>query len=379
MAAVVSKVTGKYIFYNDYWDKYPDQEPFFKFFTAYIPFVARENENTYKLVRWNKLRIAFGNFNEVIMILAATLETSDKLIESYLISAYEMLLAIYGDLTDIKILPEKIGEFSQKLEQMIRVSATKEDLEKLDYTVEERHGVTPASEEVNRRTVLQSEQATKLLEQFAVEMLDGTITKYRLFLTAAVRVKDAIHYDVIVDFSPYPHPPEFEFPQKLHSILGDAGEALETIGDWDPLNPPDWVEVVQELEDKVYKSETHLIEPIIEEPAASPKGKGFAKILKMPSGKEPRGIPYPRQRPKAPKGITHPQKQPKAKPFTEPEKPRAPEPPKTVPFQAVLPPTEEKKKGEKKKKKEVTCPNCGFIFKSKDEKACQLCGSPRPE
>ncbi len=401
IAAVVSKVTGKYIFYKDYWGKYPDQDPFLKFFSAYIPFVARESENTYKLVRWKKLRIAFGNFDEVIMILAATLDTSEKIIESYLISAYEILVAIYGNLAENSSIPEKVVEFFQQLELIIRVSATKQDLEKLDYTVEERYGITPASEETNRRTLIQSEQATKLLEQFAVEMLDGNISKYRLFLTAAVREKDAIHYDVIVDFSTYPHPPLFDFPPKLHDILGDAGEALETIRDWDPISPPDWVDVVHELEEKVYKSEVHLVEPIIEEPAAPQKGKEFTKSLKIPGVKAPKGIPYPQDQEKEPKGIPYPQETPKAAiyspqetlkptPFTETRKiptqeiSKIPDKLTPVPFQDMIPKAElltaeTTKEILKKLKKEVSCPNCGFIFQSKDEKTCQLCGSPRPE
>ena len=385
IAAIVSKVNGKYLFYKDYWGKYPDPDPFFKFFAAYIPFVVREKENTYKMVRWNQLRIAFGNFNEIVMILAATLETNDKQFEDYLIRSYEMLLSIFGDLTDVQNIPQNIDEFSRELELMIRVSATKEDLERLDWTVEERYGITPASEEVNRRTAIHSEQAAKLLEQFAVEMLDNSITKYRLFLTAAVRLKDAIHYEVIVDFSPYPHPPVFDFPPKLQAILGDAGEALETIRDWDPVHPPDWVDIVQELEDKVYKSETHLVEPIVEEPAVPQKKKGYAKQLNLPPRKEPKGIPYPQSRPKEPKGIPYPvdtpakPKEAKGVPFTTPDKPKPPQKPsaapKQVPFQAP-PPPETKVSA---KKKEVTCPNCGFIFKSKDEKTCQLCGSPRPD
>ncbi len=396
LAAVISKVNGKYLFYKEYWDKYSDTDPFFKFFAAYIPFVVREAENTYKIVRWDKLRIVFGNFNEVILILGGSLETSDKLFEEYLIRAYEMLLSIFSDLTDVQNIPQNINEFSRELELMIRVSATKEDLEKLDWTVEERHGVTQASEEVNRRTVIHSEQATKLLEQFAIEMLDGSITKYRLFLTAAVRLKDAIHYDVIVDFSPYPHPPTFEFPPSLHNILGDAGEALDTIQNWDPIHPPDWVEVVQELEEKVYKSETHLVEPIMEESTISQK-KGTAKQLNLAPRKEPRGIPYPQDRPKEPKGIPYPEDRPimqkEAKGIAYPEEivtpPKAPieapspphqeieesTEPKAVPFQAI-PPAPKPRKIEKKE--EATCPNCGFIFKSKDETTCQLCGSPRP-
>jgi hypothetical protein len=388
LAAVISKVNGKYLFYKEYWDKYPDSDPFFKFFAKYIPFVVREQENTYKIVRWDQLRLAFGNFNEVVMILGATLDTSDKLIEGYLIRAYEMLLSIFGDLTEVQNVPQNIGEFSRELELMIRVSATKDDLQKMDWTVEERHGVTQASEEVNRRNSIHSEQATKLLEQFAVEMLDGSITKYHLFLTAAVRLKDAIHYDVNVDFSTYPHPPIFELPPELHNILGDAGEALEAIQEWDPVHPPDWVDVVQELEEKVYKSETHLVEPIMEEAGVPQKGKGkaTAKQLSLPDRKAPRGIPYPQDAPKAPKGIPYPQdtpakpKEAKGVPFSSPEVPKAPAKPvpkaADVPFQAVPPAPKEEKK---KKKKEVTCPNCGFIFKSKDEKTCQLCGSPRPE
>jgi hypothetical protein len=376
LAAIVSKVTGKYLFYHDYWDKYPDHDPFFKFFATYIPFVVREQENTYKIVRWDKLRIAFGHFNEVVAIIGGTLDTGHKLFEEYLIRTYELLLGIFGDLTDTHDIPQNISEFARELDLMIRASATKEDLQKMDWTVEERHGVTQASEEVNRRNTLHSEQAAKFLDQFAAEMLDGSITKYHLFLTAAVRLTEAVHYDIIVDFSTYPHPPLFDFPPKLHNILGDAGEALEVIQNWDPVHPPDWVDVIQELEQKVYKSETHLIEPIMEAPAGPDKKKGFAKQL--PSRKEPRGIPYPSDRRKEAKGIHYPQDTPE-KPPTPKQIPAAStksQPTKAVPFQAVPPAPTAKKS---KKKKEVSCPNCGFIFKSETETTCQLCGSPRPE
>ena len=396
LAAVISKVTSKYLFYKDYWSKYPDSDPFFKFFTAYIPFVVREKENTYKMVRWDKLRLAFGNFNEVILILGASLDTSEQNIEKYLIRIYELLSGIFGDLTDVQNMPPKIEEFSHELELMMRVSATKEDLQKLDYSVQERYGVTPASEEVNRRTGIQSEQAAKLLEQFTLEMLDGTISKFKLFLTASVTLKETVHYEVVVDFSTYPHPPLFDFPPKLHSILGDAGESLDSIQNWDPVHPPEWTEVIQELEQKVYESETHLVEPIMEEPEVpQQKKKGFAKQLSMPSPKAPKGIPYPQDRPKEAKGITYPAdttvppKEAMGTPFIQPQKPPPPPPlsappprPKPVPFRAKPPPPPEDKEvlaPDVKEKEEVTCPNCGFIFKSTNEKVCQLCGSPRPE
>ncbi|MHA1279389.1 MAG: hypothetical protein ACTSQI_06900 [Candidatus Helarchaeota archaeon] len=377
LAAIVNKATGKYLFYHDYWDKYPDHEPFFKFFTTYIPFVVREHENTYKMVRWDKLRIAFGHFNEVVIILGGTVETSDKLFEDYLIRTYELLLGIFGDLSTIQNAPEHISEFARELDLMIRASATKDDLIKMDWTVDERYGVTQASEEVNRRNALHSEQASKLLEQFAVEMLENNITKYRLFLTAAVRLTEAVHYEVIVDFSTYPHPPIFDLPPKLHDILGDAGEALETIQNWDPVHPPDWVDVIQELEQKVYRSETHLIEPIVEEPAVSSKKKGFAKQL--PSHKAPKGIPYPPSSHKEAKGIHYPQDtvlkapipQPSAPPFKVPSSPKKDKP---VPFQMHPPPPSAKKSS---KLTELTCPNCGFIFKSTEQTTCPVCGSRR--
>jgi len=387
IAAIINKFTGKYLFYKDYWNKYPDSEPFFKFFAAYIPFIVREKENTYKLIHWDKLRIAFGNFNEILLILAASSETSEQYIEKYLIRIYEMLLAIFGDLTEIQNSPQNMEEFSHKLELIIRASATKEDLQKLDYSIEERYGVTPASEEDNRRAILQSEQAAKLMDQFAIEMLDGSIFKFKLFLTASVTLKETIHYEVIVDFSPYPHPPIIEFPPKLHDILGDAGETLDTIQNWDPINPPEWVEVVQELEQKVYQSETHLVEPIIEEPEVPQKKKRFAKQLNMPAQKPPKGIPYSQYRQKEPKGISYPadmpisQKEPKGTPFIQPHK--LPPPPKPIPFQVALPIHKKEERGvilpTKGEQEEVICPNCGFIFKSPHEKFCQLCGSPRPE
>lgn len=384
LAAIINKSTGKYLFYQDYWNKYPDSEPFFKFFAAYTPFVIREKENTYKLVHWDKLRIAFGNFNEIILILAATSETSEQSIEKYLIRTYEILVGILGGLTETEDISQKMEEFSRELELMIRASASKEDLQKLDYSVEERYGATAASEEENRRTTLQSEQAAKLLEQFTVEMLEDSISKFKLFLTASVTLKETVHYEVIADFSTYPHPPIFEFPAKLHDILGEAGETLEAIQSWDPVHPPDWTEVIQELEQKVYQSETHLIEPIMEEPEVPQKKKGFAKELNMPTQKEPKGIPYPQDGPKEPKGIAYPAdtpvspKEPNGPPFVKAQKQSKLPSPSTesVPFQAK---SASKKKKRTAKKEEVSCPNCGFIFRSPSEKFCQVCGSPRPD
>ncbi|MHA1232234.1 MAG: hypothetical protein ACTSPQ_16495 [Candidatus Helarchaeota archaeon] len=99
------------------------------------------------------------------------------------------------------------------------------------------------------------------MEQYPAEFLDNTITRVRLWLSASAKV----HYQVVVDFTPFPYPPKIDFPKELIDILGTPEEALETIKSWDPVSPPAWIELIHELEDKVYKSEYHIVEPIIEE------------------------------------------------------------------------------------------------------------------
>ena len=94
-------------------------------------------------------------------------------------------------------------------------------------------------------------------------------------------------YEVFFNFREYPRPPSIQIPKKLERILGPSENlhrVLETLHNWDMVHPPTWLEVVRELEQKVYRSETHIIEPIIEEeaPQKGKKGKGIDE----PSGKK---------------------------------------------------------------------------------------------
>ncbi|MHA1311850.1 MAG: hypothetical protein ACTSWR_11465 [Candidatus Helarchaeota archaeon] len=261
LVSIIQKNNNKVIFFKDFWGKFEDIQPFIILFRNYSPFVQREPDKTYKIMRTPDLKMIFANFSDIILILGGSLDISVKELEKYLIYSYNLFHSLLGDISNHDVNFDELQEFENELDRIIRASATNAELEKLDHTVEEKTKITAASEERYRRDGLIAQYAAELMEQYPAEFLDNTITRVRLYLSASMKV----HYQVIVDFSTFPYPPMIEFPKELIDILGTPENCLETIKNWDPVSPPPWIELIYELENKVYHSEYHIVEPIIEE------------------------------------------------------------------------------------------------------------------
>jgi len=260
--SIIQKNGNKVIFFKDFWGKFEDIQPFIILYRSYSPYVQREADKTYKIMRTPDLKIIFANFSDIILILGGTLDTQTSDLERYLVYTYNLFHSLVGDVSDGNVNFNDLQEFEKELNRIIHASATNTELQKLDRSVEEKTTSTAASEVLYRREGLIAQYAAELMEQYPAEFLEDTITKVRLYLYASTKV----HYQVIVDFTPFPYPPIIKFPKKLIDILGEPEQALDTIKNWDPVSPPPWIELIHELEDKVYKSEYHIVEPIIEEP-----------------------------------------------------------------------------------------------------------------
>ena len=286
IVSIIQKENNKVIFFKDFWNKFPEIQPFIVLFRNYSPYVKRESEKTYKILRTSELKMIFANFADIILILGGTLDLIVDELEKYLIYSYNLFHSLLGDITNKNVNFDELQEFENELERVIRASASNKELIELDHTIEQRTKETASSEEQYRREGLIALYASELIEQYPAEFLDNTITKVRLYLSASAK----IHYQVIVDFSPFPYPPEIKYSADLIKILGTPEQSLDTIKNWDPVSPTPWIELIHELENKVYKSEYHIVEPIIEEDDPSKKVSKLTHKLsdeKIKKGKVP--------------------------------------------------------------------------------------------
>ena len=303
--ALLKKETAQFIFYKDYWGLYKDYQNMLRMIAAYVPYIANKEIGATKVLKnGDSYEFHFANFNEFVIVFGTDVKTDRKMLRSFMKRLAELLNIIFEKGIQISTLklPKEMNEFTAELEIMVRASPYYQDLYKLDKTVEQRLNITPASEELNRRNSLIGEQAAMLIGEFAVEFQDEKTEEWeplggikgksvqdlarpKFYMTSNVSLQadgklQSETYEVFFNFREYPRPPTIQIPPKLEKILGPSNNlhrVLDTIIDWDMVHPPTWLEVVRELEEKVYKSETHIIEPIVEEeaPTKGKKGKGI--------------------------------------------------------------------------------------------------------
>jgi hypothetical protein len=294
----VKKSNLTFFFYRDYWGIYPDFESMLKVMAAYVPhFIRNKKDNTIEILKQGEnYRFYFGNFGFAVIIFGADTHTNPLLIHDFMRRVYELLNIMFDSEEDFVStqLPKGIKEFSAELELMARASADYEELFKIDKTVEQRTTVTPASEELGRRDSLVAEQTALLTQEFGCEFpvigkkketwknmwdleqdktLQLDFTQPKFFMTSSVAMRDtgkieSTTFEVHVNFREYPKPPTFSYPQELENRIGSPSQLdklLTTLKHWDIVHPPSWCELVRELETVVYKTDLHVVEPIIEE------------------------------------------------------------------------------------------------------------------
>ncbi|MHA1145739.1 MAG: hypothetical protein ACTSRW_13445 [Candidatus Helarchaeota archaeon] len=302
--AIVKKSNLKFFFYKDYWDIYPDFEKMLKVMAAYVPYFRKKKEGSIEILKnGEEYRFYFGNFGFAIIIFGADTHTDPLLIHTFMRRTSEMLQTIFSSEEEFVSdkLPKGMKEFSTELELMIRASADYDELSAIDKTVEQRTNITPASEELARRDALITEQTQLLVQEFGCEFpvvgkkkevwknmwdleqeknLKLDFTRPKFFMTSSVGLKESgkiesTTFEVKLNFREYPKPPTFTYPQELEDRIGPPQrirDILQTVKNWDFVHPPTWTELVRELEQIIYKTDTHLVEPIIEE-AVDAKGK----------------------------------------------------------------------------------------------------------
>ena len=117
------------------------------------------------------------------------------------------------------------------------------------------------------------------LEQDKSLRLDFRRPKF--FMTSSVALREtgkieSTTFEVFLNFKEYPKPPTISYPEKLEERIGPPSQLhrlVKVLDDWDIVHPPNWTDLIRELEGMIYKTDTHLVEPIIEEGPIEGKGK----------------------------------------------------------------------------------------------------------
>ncbi|MHA1271162.1 MAG: hypothetical protein ACTSPY_15315 [Candidatus Helarchaeota archaeon] len=104
-------------------------------------------------------------------------------------------------------------------------------------------------------------QAQQIMNEFQVELVDGIISRLKIYLDVSL----TDHYIIGIDFSAYPgQRPLLTVQESVKKLIGDPNDALNTLKNWDPHNPPPVLNVIRELETilyeiSLYKSQADII------------------------------------------------------------------------------------------------------------------------
>ncbi|MHA1405744.1 MAG: hypothetical protein ACTSSI_18430 [Candidatus Helarchaeota archaeon] len=91
---------------------------------------------------------------------------------------------------------------------------------------------TAGTETTEDKTKIETE-ASDLFFEYPTESMDSP-SHFKVFISKSLTE----HYIIEIDFRDYPEKPLIKFPPKLEKMLGPPGDALLTIGNWNPKNPP---------------------------------------------------------------------------------------------------------------------------------------------
>jgi len=85
-------------------------------------------------------------------------------------------------------------------------------------------------------------------QEYAYDQKGQNKADITVYLTITVSKTFMIH----IDFQQYPEKPIISFPEEVNRLLGDPQQSLESLKSWNPKSPPHIVDVIHELENKLF-------------------------------------------------------------------------------------------------------------------------------
>lgn len=108
--------------------------------------------------------------------------------------------------------------------------------------------IDPSLTESSQSSVAINTELGLIQQYYAIDQVGSSLGEINVYLTITLTKTFVIH----VDFSNFPQRPKINFPENVKSILGSPIQSLSSLKNWFPRNDPHVVEVLQELEQKLY-------------------------------------------------------------------------------------------------------------------------------
>ncbi|MHA1339219.1 MAG: hypothetical protein ACTSRZ_03985 [Promethearchaeota archaeon] len=100
---------------------------------------------------------------------------------------------------------------------------------------------------VDTGDIILTTEAALIQQEYAMDYGES-IGKVEVYLTITIDQT----FIIKIDFTEYPKRPLVEVPEGIEALLGDINESLEVLKNWDPSKPPHVVDIIHELESKLW-------------------------------------------------------------------------------------------------------------------------------
>ncbi|MHA1285558.1 MAG: ubiquitin-conjugating enzyme E2 variant, partial [Promethearchaeota archaeon] len=126
---------------------------------------------------------------------------------------------------------------------------SQEDLHEEDFFIQEEQDIFYSEQEyLNKNEVLISTELGLLQQEYALDEIGQEKGVVKVYLTITLTKTFLIE----IDFTKYPERPLLKFPVELQNFLKMAPDDLDVLKSWDRSDPPHIVEILRELETRLF-------------------------------------------------------------------------------------------------------------------------------
>ncbi len=102
--------------------------------------------------------------------------------------------------------------------------------------------------EIDETSIAASEELGLIQQEYAYDQKGSQSAEINIYLTITV----AKTFIIEINFIKYPEKPEIIFPNEVKDLLGVPEESLDTLKKWNPKKPPHIIDIIHELERKLF-------------------------------------------------------------------------------------------------------------------------------
>jgi ubiquitin-protein ligase len=121
----------------------------------------------------------------------------------------------------------------------------------VENTVEKKNvpkKTEPMVESENEGDITLATESAMVQQEYAMDYIEGNLSIIEIYLTITIEQTFIIR----INFSDYPKRPKLEIPEGIKKLLGEVNSSLEILKKWNEKKPAHIVEIIRELEGKLW-------------------------------------------------------------------------------------------------------------------------------